>query len=122
MYLDFVIAGSKSMNSFTISKLVSMVKSSFSIFLNLSSCNTNMNIFCKDSFLPFNIEQNVQKQRSRCSVSSCIRVFEGLGDILLVFNTVQMFWLNLQIALLTFRQLMQRDLHLHITLWLERLS
>ena len=91
IYLDFVIAGSKSINSFTISKLVSMVRRSFNMVLSFSSCKTNIKIFCNDSFLPFNKEQNVQKQSKRCSVSSCIRVFEGFEDILLIVNMGQMF-------------------------------
>ena len=115
IYFDFVIAGSKSINSFTISKLVSIVKSSFNIFLNLSSCKTNIKIFCNDSFLPFSKEQNVQKQSKRCSVSSCIRVFEGFGDILLTLSMVQTFLLNWQTPLLAYHRLMQRG-RLHDTI------
>ena len=98
IYLDFVIDGSKSINSLTIPKLVSIVSKSFKILLNFFSCKTNIKMFCNDNFLPFNKEQNVQKQSKRCSVSSCIRVFEGFGDILLT-SMVQMFLLNWQIVL-----------------------
>ena len=93
IYFDLVIEGSKSINNLTIPKLVSIVNSSFKMLLNFFSCKTNIKMFCNDNFLPFNKEQNVQKQSKRCSVSSCIRVFEGFGDILLI-NTAQMFLLN----------------------------
>ena len=77
--------GSKSINSLTTSKLVSMVKSSFKIFRIFSSCKTKMNIFCNDSFFPYNCEQNVQKHKSRCSVSSFIRVLDG-ARLIFLFN------------------------------------
>ena len=93
IYFDLVIEGSKSINNLTIPKLVSIVSRSLRMFLNFFSCKTNIKMFCNDNFLPFNKEQNVQKQSKRCSVSSCIRVFEGFGDILLI-NMAQMFLLN----------------------------
>ena len=72
MYFDFVIDGSKSINSLTTSKLVSMVKSCLRMFLIFSSCNTNIKMFCSDNFLPLSWEQNVQKHSNKCSVSSLL--------------------------------------------------
>ena len=77
IYFDFVIEGSKSINSLTTSKLVSMVKSCLRMFLIFSSCNTNIKMFCSDNFLPLSWEQNVQKHSNKCSVSSFISVLDG---------------------------------------------
>lgn len=84
MYFDLVIEGSKSINSLTTSKLVSMVKSSFSIALNLFSCKTKIKTFCRDNFLPFNKEQKVQKHISKWSVSSLIKDEDGDFGVLVV--------------------------------------